>query len=172
MNTSSILLVDDEAAQREILAGYLKKKKHLVYLASSADEALEKTRKQHIDIVLTDFKMPGKTGFDLLKEIRAINPESTVVLMTAFGTIEGAVEAMRAGAFNYLNKPIDLDELDLLIQRIQERTALISENKLLKEQLIEKHSIEGIVSQSPEMETVLNTAARVAESKASVPDTR
>ncbi len=168
MSTSTILIVDDEASQREILAGYLKKKQHRIIQACSAAEALSLLTKNSIDILLTDLKMPDKTGLDLLKEVKVRTPEVVVVLMTAFGTIEGAVDAMREGAYDYLNKPIDLDELDLLIQRIQERTQLLSENRLLKEQLAERYTFEGIVSQSPEMEAVLNTAVRVAESKASI----
>lgn len=168
MSTSTILIVDDEASQREILAGYLKKKQHRIIQACSAAEALSLLTKNSIDILLTDLKMPDKTGLDLLKEVKVRTPEVVVVLMTAFGTIEGAVDAMREGAYDYLNKPIDLDELDLLIQRIQERTQLLSENRLLKEQLAERYTFEGIVSQSPEMEAVLNTAVRVAESRASI----
>lgn len=168
MSTSTILVVDDEASQREILAGYLKKKQHRIIQACSAAEALSLLTKNSIDILLTDLKMPDKTGLDLLKEVKVRTPEVVVVLMTAFGTIEGAVDAMREGAYDYLNKPIDLDELDLLIQRIQERTQLLSENRLLKEQLAERYTFEGIVSQSPEMEAVLNTAVRVAESRASI----
>jgi len=164
----NILIVDDEPAQREVLAGYLKKKRHTVVLANSVTEAVHEFKQNSVDIVLTDFKMPDKSGFDLLKEIKALNPAVTVVLMTAFGTIEGAVAAMREGAYDYLSKPIDLEELDLLLQRVQERNRLISENRLLKEQLAEKFSFEGIVSQSPEMETVLDTAGRVATSNASV----
>jgi two-component system NtrC family response regulator len=88
--------------------------------------------------------------------------------MTAFGTIEGAVAALREGAFDYISKPIELDELELLIRRLQERRQLISENKLLKEQLSRRYSFEGIVSQSSAMQEVLNTAARVAETNAPV----
>jgi two-component system NtrC family response regulator len=164
----NILLVDDEASQRNILSGYLKKKKHTIYEADGHAEAISILKNNPLDLVLTDFKMPGKSGLDLLKELKALNPGITVVLITAFGTIEGAVTAMREGAYNYLTKPIDLEELDLLIQRIQERSRLISENQLLKEQLSEKFSFEGIISQSPEMEYVLNTAARAADSKASI----
>jgi two-component system NtrC family response regulator len=168
METISILIVDDEPAQREILAGYLRKKRHTVVLAGSAVKALEALKKNSIDIVLTDFKMPDKTGFELLKDITSLYPHTTVILMTAFGTIEGAVSAMREGAYDYLGKPIDLDELDLLLQRILERNRLISENRLLKEQLAEKFSFVWIVSQSPEMDVVLDTARRVASSNASV----
>jgi two-component system NtrC family response regulator len=168
MNNLLVLIVDDEASQREILSGYLKKKKHSVHQASSVQEAIVKVRSQHFDLVLTDYKMPGKTGFDLLQEIKKIDTEAVVVLMTAFGTIEGAVEAMRAGAYDYLGKPIELDEIDLLIQRLQERRQLISENRSLRQQLVEKFAFTEIVSQSAQMQEVLSTASRVAQTNAPV----
>ncbi len=168
MNNLSILIVDDEVSQRDILAGYLKKKRHGVQQSSSVPEALQVIRSQHVDLVLTDYKMPGKTGYDLLQEIKKIDTEVVVVLMTAFGTIEGAVEAIRAGAYDYLSKPIELDDIDLLIKRLQERQQLISENKLLREQLVEKYSFEEIVSQSSQMQEVLTTVSRVAQTKAPV----
>ncbi|MBM4159981.1 MAG: sigma-54-dependent Fis family transcriptional regulator [Ignavibacteria bacterium] len=168
MQATTILIVDDEPIQRGILAGYLKKHGHAVYEAGSASQAIETLKNRAMDIVLTDYKMPDRTGFDLLKETHALNPEITVVLLTAFGTIEGAVAAMREGAYDYLTKPIDLEELDLLIQRIKERGRLISENRLLKEQLAERFSFAGIISQSAAMEATLNTAGRVALSKAPI----
>ena len=168
MESLTILVVDDEQHQRNVLAGYLRKKKYVVFEASSAQEGIEHVKSEAVNIVLTDFKMPDKTGYELLKEIHELSPETGVVLMTAFGTIEGAVDAMRAGAYDYLTKPIDLEELELLIQRIGERQQLISENRLLKEQLADKFKFGGIISQSAAMDEVLNTAGRVAQSKASV----
>lgn len=164
----TILIVDDEATQRKVLSGFLKKQGYKIYDASSGNQALEIASKNLIDLVLTDFKMPDITGLDVLKSVRSIYPEVAVIIMTAFGTIETAVEAMREGAYDYLTKPINLDELELLINRTYERQRLVSENKLLKEQLVERLTFSGIVSQSAEMENVLNTASRVALSKASV----
>lgn len=164
----TILIVDDEANQRNLLAGYLKKKGYNAIEASSAEQGIELANKNLVDLILTDFKMPGKTGLDLLKEVRANNPEAAIVIMTAFGTIENAVEAMRAGAYDYITKPIDFDELDLLIQRLGERQQLISENILLKEQLAEKFKFTDIIARSSKMEEVLNLTGRVAKSRASV----
>jgi two-component system NtrC family response regulator len=164
----SILIVDDEEAQRGILAGYLKKQRFTVIEASSGKQACEILRNESVDVVLTDFRMPEMTGLELLQKLRTIQPEIAVVLMTAFGTIEGAVEAIRGGAYDYLTKPINLDELDLLITRIAERTGLISENRILRQQLSERYAFDGIVSNSSVMESVLAMASRVAESDASV----
>jgi len=168
MNHSTILLVDDESAQREILAGYLKKKGNKILQAGSYAQAVSVFRDNAVDVVLSDYRMPDKTGVDLLRALRAMQPAISVVLMTAFGTIETAVAAMREGAFDYLTKPINLDELDILLQRIRERQLLIAENEVLKEQLHEKYSFTGIVSQSAALEQVLNMAARVAASDAPV----
>lgn len=162
----SILIVDDEPSQREVLAGYVRKKKYDVTQASSYDEALKFLQKDPVDLVLTDYTMPGRNGYDLLVEIKKRFPETDVVIMTAFGTIERAVDAMRAGAYDYISKPIELDDLELLLQRLQERQHLIRENKLLREQLTEKYSFTEIISRSSAMETVLTSASRIAETKA------
>jgi DNA-binding NtrC family response regulator len=164
----NILLVDDEASQRSVLAGYLKKKRHVITEAENVAQAIKYFKSHTIDVVLTDFQMPNGTGLDLLKTVRSLHSQAAVIMMTAFGTIEGAVSAIREGAFDYLTKPINLDELDALLHRIEELQLLQSENQMLREQLAEKYSFTGIVSQSREMEHILSTAARVAQSSASV----
>jgi two-component system NtrC family response regulator len=168
MGARTILVVDDENSQRVILTGYLKQKGYGVLEAKSAEEGIEAVKNNVIDIILTDYKMPGKSGLDLLKETKQINPETSVVVITAFGTIEDAVKAMKEGAYDYLTKPVDLDELELLLKRMVERQQLLSENKMLKEQLSDKYKLTGIIAASKKMEEVLSIAARVAESKASV----
>jgi DNA-binding NtrC family response regulator len=164
----NILIVDDEPSQRTVLSGYLKKKRHTLYEADSVAKGVDLFKKNAVDVVLTDFQMPNGTGLDLLKTVRSLQPQADVIMMTAFGTIEGAVTAIREGAFDYLTKPINLDELDILLLRIEELRQLKSENKILREELVEKYSFAGIVSQSGAMEHVLNAAARVAQSSASV----
>jgi DNA-binding NtrC family response regulator len=164
----NILLVDDEASQRSVLSGYLKKKHHSIIEADQVAQAIEKFKTHTIEVVLTDFQMPNGTGLDLLKAVRSLHSQAAVIMMTAFGTIEGAVSAIREGAFDYLTKPINLDELDALLHRIEELHQLKSENQILREQLAEKYSFTGIISQSVAMENVLSTAARVAQSSASV----
>ena len=164
----NILVIDDEAAQRDVLTGYLKKKGYQIFAASSGKEGIEITKNEPVDIILSDFKMPDLNGIEVLEQVKKMNPEISFVIVTAYGTVENAVKAMRLGAFDYISKPVDLDELDLMIERIIEHRNLKSENQLLKTQLQEKYKISSIVSQSQKMEEVINVAARVAESKATV----
>lgn len=164
----SILIVDDEKLQRESLAGFLKKSGYQTYTASHVDQAVSIVSEKRIEIIFTDFMMGKKSGFDLLREVRQLNPEIKVIMMTAFGTIQDAVAAMKAGAFDYLTKPIDLDEVELLIQRALELRHLTRENKELRERLREKHKLSNIITNSSLMAETLSLAARAADSRASV----
>ncbi|QQS36482.1 MAG: sigma-54-dependent Fis family transcriptional regulator [Ignavibacteriales bacterium] len=168
MKDYTILIADDESTQRDILSGYLKKKGYKIFSASSGSDAINIAKNNLVDIVLSDYKMPDKTGLEVLEELKHLNPEISFVMITAYGTIENAVKAMRLGAFDYISKPVDLDELDLLLERIIENKNLKSENKFLKEQLKEKHSISSIITNSSMMEEVISIASRVADSKATV----
>jgi len=168
MKKYTILIADDEQAQRLVLAGHLKQSGYEVLEADCGIAALEIASKNLIDVVLSDFKMPDITGLELLKKIRSENPETSVVIITAFGTIETAVEAMKEGAYDYLTKPVDLDELDLILRKIIERNQLISENKLMKSQLSGQNKLVDVIARSKNMENVLNIASRVSDSKATV----
>jgi two-component system NtrC family response regulator len=168
MKDYSILIVDDEDAQRSILKGYLEKKGYKIFSASSGTDGVKAVQNNLIDIVLSDFKMPDKTGLEVLEEVKKINPEISFVILTAYGTIEDAVKAMRLGAFDYISKPVDLDELDLMIDRIIEHNNLKSEIQILKNQLKEKFKIDSFISHSAKMEEVLSIAARAADSKATI----
>lgn len=113
----NILVIDDEKSQRDSLAGFLKKRGCTLATASSGAAGIAYVAKHQIDVVLTDFRMPDKSGLEVLEAIKARNPTIDVVLMTAYGTIENAVAAMKTGAFDYLTKPIDLDELEFLLKK-------------------------------------------------------
>ena len=120
MEKLAILLIDDEQTQLLSLKSYLSKRKFKVYTAENGKKGFEIIQNNLVDIVFTDFRMPEWSGFDVVKKFKAFNPEIELVVMTAFGTIEDAVLIMKAGAYDYINKPIDLDELDALIERINE----------------------------------------------------
>jgi DNA-binding NtrC family response regulator len=163
-----ILIADDEKVQREILAGFLNKQGYKTVSVEDGAKALDHYSSGSFDLVLTDFRMPGMDGFTLLTELKRRNPEAVVVMMTAFGTVNTAVAAMKEGAYDYLTKPIDLEELLLLIQRVEKEIALIRENRQLKEELREKFRIDFIITASGKMEEALNLVARVAPSQATV----
>ena len=163
-----ILIADDEKVQREMLAGFLNKQGYKTVAVEDGAEALDRYSSGSFDLVLTDFRMPGMDGFALLPELKRRNPEAVVVMMTAFGTVNTAVAAMKEGAYDYLTKPIDLEELLLLIQRVEKEIALIRENRQLKEELREKFRIDFIITASGKMEEALNLVARVAPSQATV----
>ncbi|MBL0175601.1 MAG: sigma-54-dependent Fis family transcriptional regulator [Ignavibacteria bacterium] len=163
-----ILLIDDERAQRESLAGFLRKQSYDVTEAASGTEGLRALRAAAVDLILTDLRMPDISGEDVLRGARELHPLVPVIVMTAYASIESAVGLMKLGAFDYVQKPVELDELLLLVERARERSLLLSENAMLRAQLAERFSFDTIVSQSGEMDAVLNTAGRVARSKASV----
>jgi len=165
----TVLLIDDEDQQLKVLATFLTRQGHKVLTASNGKAGYEIVQKNVVDLVVTDFRMPGSDdGLMVLKKVKELNPDIEVVVMTAYGSVEDAVEIMKAGAYDYLPKPVDLDELDQLIKRIQEKRLLVAENRILKQQLQQKFKLDGIFSQSSDMEEVLNMAARVAPSKTTV----
>lgn len=168
MKKMSILLIDDEQGQLDSLKRFLTKRDHNVFSTLNGNEGINIIKENQIDIVLSDYRMPVMSGLEVLKEIKKINPNIDVVIITAYGNVEQAVEIMKSGAYDYLSKPVDLDELENLIKRISEKKYLMQENESLKNQLQEKFKFESIISQSAKMENVLNLAGRVAQSKATV----
>ncbi len=168
MSEFRVLLIDDEPAQLTSIKSFLKRRGLQVFAAQSGSEGIRIVKQGNLDLVLSDFRMPDKSGLEVLREIKQYNPEIPVVILTAFSRIEDAVLVMKEGAFDYLTKPLDLDNLEFLIKRVREHNHLISENKLLREQLQERYRFDSIISHSGAMEQVLNTAGRVAKSKATV----
>ena len=167
-NRFHILVVDDEPVQREMIGGFLKKQGFEVIAADSAERALELFRQDAFDLVLTDQKMADMSGLELLQAVHTINPETPVILITAFGTIEAAVAALKHGAIDYLTKPLNLDELLYRIRQVSDRYRIINENRELREALQDRHRIEGIIGESGPMLEVLSIVRRVAPSEATV----
>jgi two-component system NtrC family response regulator len=163
-----ILVVDDEATQRELVSGYLKKHGYEVMVAPDGERALELFRHEPAELILTDQRMPNFSGLELLKAARAINPEIYVIVMTAYGNVGSAVEAMQAGAADYLTKPLQLEELLHKVERVCERHRLYVENRELREELQDRHRIEGIIGESGQMLEVTSLVRRVAPSEATV----
>jgi two-component system NtrC family response regulator len=168
MQEARILIMDDEAGERRRIETFLSGKGYDVLAVGSAAEAVEAIRRERYDVFLTDCNVPGVDALRTSGEARKINPDTAVIIMTAFGTIETAVKAIKAGAYDYLPKPIDLDQLVVLIERVSERRDLIRENTELKERLRDRYKFDEIVSTSHAMEEALNLAGRVASSAATV----
>jgi len=167
-NRFHILVVDDEPVQREMIGGFLKQQGVEVIAADSAERALELFRQDAFDLVLTDQKMAEMSGLELLQAVHTINAETPVILITAFGTIEAAVAALKQGAIDYLTKPLNLDELLYRIRQVSDRYRIINENRELREALQDRHRIEGIIGESGPMLEVLSIVRRVAPSEATV----
>jgi DNA-binding NtrC family response regulator len=168
MNNRVVLVVDDEKNQREMLVGFLVKKGYQAMGCQNALEALSIIKEQPVDLVLTDHQMPEMTGHELLTQIKRINPEILVILFTAYGTVETAVKAMQEGAYHYLTKPVDLQELTVILKKGTEYLHVREENRELRKILQERFSFDQIVSASSQMEEVLNLVTRVAPTDTTV----
>jgi len=163
---NKILIIDDEKTQREALASFLEKENYSTLTAERGGEGIKLSK--GVDLVLLDLKLPDMDGLDVLSKIKEIDPEIEVIMLTAYGTVETAVSAMKKGAFDYLTKPIDLDELLLLIKRALEKKEMEREIKFLREELIKYTGEPLIIAESEKMKEVLSLAVRVARSSSSV----
>lgn len=169
MRKLNILIVEDGRSQREMLRDFLIKEGHQVSEAENGETGIRMVAENQFDLILLDYKMPGMDGMEVLKEVKRINHEIDVVIITAYGTIETAVEAIKVGAIDYITKPVELDELLILVDRVTERRGLIRENELLKQELGNRGvTTEQIIYKSPQMLELINMASRVAASRASV----
>jgi len=166
--TGSILVVDDEKGQREILNAILLKEGYRIVDVPGAREALDKLEHEEFDLILTDLKMQGMSGMDLLEKILADNPQQCVVMMTAHGTIDSAVEAMKKGAFDYLEKPLEREDLLITVQRSLEHVALLRENRVLHKKLEETRGIPGIIGEHPKIREVFRIINKIAPTNSTV----
>lgn len=165
---ATLLIVDDEKNQREMLGRYLRKKGYEVHLASSGIEALNIIRENTIEIVITDQKMPEMNGLELAAKIKENHPNISIVIITAYGSIQDAVRAMKTNVEDYLTKPINLEELDIILTKILDKQNLMHENELLKEQFKSVTHFHEIVYVSEVMEQVMSKVARASQSHATV----
>ncbi|GIW55243.1 MAG: acetoacetate metabolism regulatory protein AtoC [Nitrospiraceae bacterium] len=163
-----ILVVDDEQSMRDVLSIMLKRAGYTVTTASDGDEAIAHLGKEIFDLVITDLKMPKVGGLDVLKAVKASSPDTVVLVITAFASAESAVEAMKHGAYDYLTKPFQVDEVQLIIRNALERRRLSTENMLLKRELASQSSFAQIIGQSEAMQKVFDVVRKVADSKSNV----
>jgi two-component system NtrC family response regulator/two-component system response regulator HydG len=163
-----IVVIDDEVNAATALEALLKDDGYEVAKGHDARTGLQLLEKIDPDVVLTDLRMPGMDGLELLAKIKDMRPETLVVIMTAYGTVKTAVKAMKLGAEDFLSKPIDVEELEVVLQKTLEKKHLLEEARVLRERLEHKYRLENLVGESPEMLSVFKTIRQVAPSNASV----
>jgi len=163
-----ILLIEDDASAREGLKIALEEEGYSVIEASTGEEGLKWIKRKHIPLLITDLKLPGINGMEVLKKTLKISPSTEVIILTAYGTVENAVEAMKEGAYHYLTKPIHLDEFLIVVKKALDHYKLKEKVELLEKELEERYSFENIIGTSRKMREVFQTITQVAPTKAPV----
>src|SRR3989338_3291609 len=165
---SHILIVDDEVAIRRALEKFLTGLGYQVVTAGDGEEGLELLEKHPIDLALVDLVMPKLDGISFIRKMKIAAPEVIPIVLTGFGTITSAVEAMKAGAYHYLTKPFELEDIASLIQTALEHKSLKKENHLLRKNLHEKYRFDNIIGKSDEMQSVFDLVERVADTDSTI----
>ena len=168
MLEKKVLVVDDDSLMKDFLKEALGRSDYSVDSASTGEEALEKIKDKDYDLILSDIRMPSMSGMEVLKATKQHLPSAKVVMMTAYGTVENAVEAMKLGAFDYVMKPFSADEIELVLGRAFEHKRLLEENKLLRRQVKDKYGFDNIVGKSPQMQEIFELVGEIADTRASV----
>ncbi len=163
-----LLVIEDDDTVRDVLHSFLTNRKFDVSLAENGETGLEMVRAEKFDLILTDLVMPGITGMDVLKEVTAAETGVPVIVMTAFGTVQTAVEAMRNGAFDYVTKPFNLDELMIVLEKALSVSQLQKENVMLKMQLKKKYNFKGLIGDSPSMQKVYELIEKIADTDSTI----
>ncbi len=164
----NILIVDDEVTIRETLSTVLTEEGYQTALAGDGEEALARLQQSRFDLVITDLKMPRMDGMTLLKKIKELDPTISVIIITAYGTMESAIQALRLGAYDYIVKPLDFDDVLIRIARLMEMRSLRAENEFLRQEVQEKFSLDNIIGQSAPMQEVFRLIKKVAGTKGNV----
>ena len=157
-----ILIIDDEKSILDLLSVVFKKEGYRVRATLSAKKALELLNKEEFGLILTDIKLPEMSGFEILKRVRESKPDIAVVMITAYGNVKQAVEALKAGAFDYVVKPFDVDELKIIVAKALEKKRLQEENILLRKELKEKHSFETVIGKSKKIKQIYSMIEKIA----------
>ncbi|MBN2031194.1 sigma-54-dependent Fis family transcriptional regulator [bacterium] len=165
---ADVLLIDDEKSVRSTLSVFLQKSGYKVDEAANGEDAAEKLKQTAYDLVITDLKMKPMGGLEVLQMVKKINPLTEVVVMTAYGTVESGVEAMKLGAYDYIQKPFDKDEFLIVVGKALERKELLVEVEQLQDELEEKYKFENIIGNSNEMRNVFSMVAKVAPTDSTI----
>jgi DNA-binding NtrC family response regulator len=163
-----ILVVDDEEIVRESLGGWLEKDGYTITCCPDGPSAIVKIKEERWSIMIVDLKMPGMDGLQVLEEAKRLQPELAVVIMTAYATVDTAVAAMKAGAYDYLVKPFDPEELSLMMQKIVSQQTLVRENVVLRQALKQEYRFRDLLSKSPAMQSVFELARTAARSNSTI----
>jgi two-component system response regulator PilR (NtrC family) len=163
-----ILIIEDEKSMREVLKILLEGEGHEVAMAADGLEGLSCIDKDIFDLVITDLKMPKVNGFEVLKKIRESSPDTIVIMATAFGNTETAIEAMKLGAYDYISKPFNIDEIRLIVRKAIEKKREGAELLLLREKVETIYALENIIGQSPKMQELFKLVPRIAQSNSNV----
>jgi len=164
----NVLVVDDEEVLQDVLSHLLRKEGYRPLLARTGEEALLLHEKEPVDLVLLDLMLPGMSGMDVLRQIRQRDPDQVIIVITAFSSIEGAIEAMREGAFHYIPKPFKNDEVLLTIRKGLDQRRLTTENRALKAQLEKRYGLDNIIGKSAAMQQVFDLIRLAAPSKSNI----
>jgi DNA-binding NtrC family response regulator len=167
-NGKRILLIDDEPNTLKVLSAFLRKEGYEVGTAEDGGSGWQQLSQEDWDLLITDLKLPDKTGLEILEEVKSTWPQMPVVMITAYGSISNAVQAMKLGAFNYLAKPVDPDELLLLVHKAFERSQLLEENMAMRQQLRDKYSLGNMVGKSKPMQELFNLIEKVGQYETNV----
>ncbi len=165
---ADILVVEDEKNMREILTMLLEQEGYSVVAAANGTEGVELLEKDIFDLIITDIKMPGTDGFGILKKAQEVSPDSVTIMITAFGTMESALEAMKRGAYDYIHKPFKIDEIRVIVRNAIDRRRLKAEVSLLRETVKSTYEVENIVGKSPKMQALLALVPKAATTSANV----
>ncbi len=164
----SILVVEDKDSMQQMLSATLANEGYEVDTASDGTEGITKAKEKRYDLVLTDLKLPGADGLQVLSKVKETDPEAAVIVMTAYGTVETAVQAIKLGAFDFLTKPFDTERLSILIKRAMENRRLMAENILLREELAQSLGLNEIIGKSEKIKTATDLVQKVAPSDTTV----
>src|SRR5512136_1154074 len=166
--SARLLVVDDERVTIDLLSEVLSQEGYEVSTALSGEEAIAQGTHNLFDIVITDVRMEDKDGIEVLRFFKKNSPDTTVIMITAFGSIETAIEAIREGAYDYISKPFKLDEIKFTIRRALEQRRLVQENKHYRRELLDKYQFKNVIGRTPQMFQVYKTIAKVADTKSTV----
>ncbi|MFZ5907747.1 MAG: sigma-54-dependent transcriptional regulator [Nitrospirota bacterium] len=167
-NKGKILIVEDEKSMREILKILLEEENYTVSTVAEGLEGLSSIEKDIFDLVVTDMKMPGADGFEVLRKVKEISPSTMVIMITAFGTTETAIQAMKLGAYDYIHKPFNIEEIRLTVKKAIEKKRLSEELSLLRQKVETAYSLENIIGMSPKMQELFKLIPRIAQSNSNV----